>query len=485
MSKSGEYTELNPIPNREEARRRSPLSDSHAGDAMDLLVARAKRFRENYEAEDVEFPHNLILWARRNAGLIFTVLVTLAYLAIEATWNLGLVEAVGDKATTRENLDLLILEGRLLAAFGLTWAIAKAQFLKRTSLQGHVVNVFIVACSVVALYVGIGKVYEVAIDEIPAAESMAAYKLASHRQTADTEKMSPVSIAIWPIALMHPESAAGIDKDYNSRRARLKESLTSKLDPEWARVEKARNALGAADPKQLAAAFEGGYQRFIEGSKRVERALLGRSAATEGFKLQSGGLEPNSALTREGFAHALAGSRFADQARLGGWWLRTGGTDGDTVAFELEGVQVMASELAGIDRDGFRRLLERKLGLVVDEKLPTLATVKSNPTSHDVVASVVLPPIAMTLSLLAVIANAGALLGLLLSKVPLFLRHQALFPVVAVALAMVLAPQARLGGLEAAQGHLRAEHPAVELVVSKVAGLEAVLADVLGAGNAQ
>lgn len=469
---TAELRELKQTSSPSDSEATQPLSDSFNGDAVDLLVARAQRFRERYEAEEVRFPHSLIVWAYRNPGLLAAVTITVLYLVAETLWNRSLVAAVGDVATTRGSLDLLVLEGRLVAAFGLSWAALKSQFLKRTALHGAVVNAFLVALTTVALYVGIGRCYELAIDALPARHALSAYKLASYRQSSNSS-LSPVAAVLQPIALLHPQSAAAIDQAYAVRRGELLAALAEKLDPAWERIQQLR--LSGGDARQLAATFEAGYQRFLEASRRVEATGFGRGAAVAAFKIETGGLEADPHASRERFARALSDSRFIDQARLGEWWLRTGGSDRDVVAVEIAGVQLMASELVGLDHEAFRRLVAQKLGPLVDEKLPTLDTIKANDTTHDVVAAVVLPPLAMTLSLVAVIANAGSLLGLLLSKVPVIGRRQLLFPAAAVVAALAMAPRGSLVGLETAQAHLESAHPIVALAVEKVAGLEELL----------
>ena len=129
------------------------------------------------------------------------------------------------------------------------------------------------------------------------------------------------------------------------------------------------------------------------------------------------------------------------------------------------------SEVINLDQAEFTAFIRDRASGLVDEQLPTVETVKANVRGHDVIASVIVPPMSMMLSMLGIVANLGGALALMAG----LKRFQGLAAGAALALAATFIPASSPNGMPQAWSTFASHHPVVSFAAGKVVSAERLL----------
>jgi hypothetical protein len=381
---------------------------------------------------------------------ICILLVTAMYIAVEMRWNIGLVAAIGDVNISRDALNQLVEEGRFLAAFGLTWALARPLLTAASHLTMRIVNGVLFAALVAFTYAAIGQAYDAALHMIPAKESSMMYSLSVHRAAAirgqgDDEfifaAQDPLALVAWPMLLANPDAMQKVTVGYARAREQAVTTPRDRLMVEYPKIAALRQQLPAMreQAKNAGRNFEEGYAAFISTSKKVDGGLSqisGRilDGRIQDFTAATCGMVPNSTATRQQFAQELMHSCKTDFKALGKWFAdgQKGSEESirDTVVYDADGIKLVLGEIIDLDEVGLKAFIDAKAAAVVNDRLPTAENIKASEKNVDVIAALILPAIAILLSLGSVLLNVG---GLVFGFV-----HRVLQPVGAVVVAVAI-----------------------------------------------
>lgn len=408
------------------------------------------------------------------------VLVTLAYLGLELSWNLSMLETISRPGASRAELESMAVHGRWLAAFGLVWALIRSLLFSRKSGVDGLVNYILFGSSIVVAFAGIGSLYDKAIDSLLPSASMRAFELAAHRGWAMNDDLeperqarvvsavrAPTSIALWGLYVNDPVIAGDARAEYEARRSGLSEDAIKEALARYPEIEATRRKLAAGSDRL--AEFEGQYKKYLEMSHKALNPSFGvaswRREGIQTFSNATCGMLPNDQATREQFAKELTKScintwKGAGQAYLEGRLA----AQADPVVLDNNGVRVRLSEVINLDEAQFTRFVRDRSAGLADEQLPTESTVKSNGRAHEVIAATIVPPLSMTLSAIGIVANLGGVLALLfgLKKV------QGIASVVALAVAVVFIPASAPAGMANAWDAFKTSNPVLAFIASKV-----------------
>lgn len=432
--------------------------------------------------------------SRTNRGHLFLVNhvatlaligITLGYLLWEVLWNAQLLETMANPGASRDEVEAMVGHGRWLAAFGLAWAFLRAMLFERKSGLDSVVNWVLFGSSIVILYAGIGTLYAKAIDSLSPATSMQAFELAAHRAWALKDDLAPErqarvdaarkdapTVALWGLYVTDKTVATDAHEEYMSRRNGLSQDSVEAALAKYPEIAEARKKLSAGGER--IAEFDKQYQDYLAKSRQVDSSITawGKRGATEVFARATCGMLPNSSATKEDFARELTKSCVNDWKRAGQAYLdNTLAGDSDPVVYDNQGIRVRLSEVINLDERQFTAFVRDKAAGLVDEQLPTVETVKENARSSDVIASVIVPPISMGLSMLGIIANLGSALALVCG----LKRFQGLASMLTLVCAALVIPTGSPRGMTQAWQSFASEHPVIAIVSGKVMTAERFL----------
>lgn len=291
--------------------------------------------------------------------------VTALLVFMEFRYNVALLNSISDPSTTPVEASDLSNKGKLLAAFGLTWAIFKGFLLKA---RNFLVALLVLGLMTFAGYWGLDTLYDKVIDNLKPEVKVMGFNLLSYRHdllTGELEdsdipnlKDSPVTgkifMGAFPIVLLDDRFMVPA-QDLVTRKADEKQASTIELSEEkWAdyssnmtMMRKAYdryiesslkaaggNALDSDWQKYSAemAKINTSHERFVETAKRASgeadldrewasysdnmnslrashrefidgsyKAARYGSRGTDAFRRQSGGLDPNTGLALSQF----------------------------------------------------------------------------------------------------------------------------------------------------------------------------------------
>lgn len=402
--------------------------------------------------------------------------VTALYIGLEVAWSLELLGVIASPDSTRDTVDSMVTHGRMLAAFGLVWALLRSFVFRPKSRLDGAANAALFAGLAVVVFVGIGAGFDRVIDRLTPAASMQAFELAAHRmwaQRGDLEPArqarvqqaahDPISSAAWALWLRDEQVAADAHAEYAQRRDGALDDAISAALRRYPELVAARNARGTE-----LAAFEAQYKTYTETSRRIEGLLFGRAAAIEAFANATCRMLPNGSASRADFARELSKSCVAQWREAGEAYLKSGAGAADPVVFDSHGLEVRFSEVSNLSESELARFIRDRVQGVIDEQLPTVETIRSSARGRDAIAAVVLPPLSLTLSALGLIANLGALAAIALGV----RRHQGLVVMGVLVAALIAIPASEPAGMGRAWSAFAAEHPATAYVTSRTVTVE-------------
>jgi hypothetical protein len=424
------------------------------------------------------------------ASTFALVAITLAYLVVEVLWNIQLLETMSKASATRAEVEAMVSHGRWLAAFGLVWALLRSMLFSRKSGVDGVVNWVLFGSAIVIAYASIGTMYGKAIDSLSPATSMQAFELAAHRSWALKDDLEPErqarvaaavkdapAVALWGLYVADRTVAGDANAEYMARRNGLSQDSVSAALAKYPEIEAARKKLAAGGDRM--AKFDQRYEEYLAKSRKVEGVTFQwvKRDAIKQFADATCGMLPNAHASKADFARELTKSCVNDWRKAGQAYLDNAlAANSDLVVYDNHGIRVRLSEVINLNEQQFTALVRDKASGLVDEQLPAVETVKSNERAHDVIASVIVPPMSMVLSMLGIVANLGGVAALVVG----LKRFQGIASMLALAGAALLTPASSPKGMPQAWKAFSAEHGALAFVASKVVSAERFLLSAKG-----
>jgi hypothetical protein len=411
--------------------------------------------------------------------------VTLVYLTCEVLWNIQLLQTMAKAGATRTEVEAMVSHGRWLAAFGLVWALLRSALFSRKSGVDGVVNWVLFGSSLVLAYASIGTLYSHAIDSLSPATSMQAFELAAHRNWALKADLEPgrqsrvaaamhdaPAVALWGLYVEDARIADDAHVEYMNRRDSLSQDSVSAALARYPDIVEARKKLAlGGDPMKE---FDDKYQDYVAKSRKVEGATFAwvKRDAIRQFADATCGMLPNANASKSDFARELTkscvnGWRQAGQAYLD----NVLAAHSDPVVYDSPGIRVQLSEVINLDQDQFTAFIRNKASGLVDEQLPTVETVKANTRAHDIIASVIVPPMSMMLSMLGIVANLGGALALVVG----LKRFQGIAAGAALVVAVIFIPASSPKGMPQAWSAFSANHIVLSFAAGRVTSAERFL----------
>ena len=413
--------------------------------------------------------------------------VTLGYLLAETLWNVSLMETLSRAGASRAEVEAMVSHGRWLAAFGLVWALLRSSLFSLKNGFDGMLNWLLFVSAIVVAYASVGGLYGKAINGLSPSTSMEVFELAAHRMwalkhdlaparqahVADATKDAP-AVALWPVFLMDSSVASDARTEYESRRNSMSQDSVAAALARYPEIQAARQKLAGA-PNSLAK-FDQAYAKYIAGSQKIYALPFDgmKRKGIERFADETCGMLPNAAATKEQFAHEMTKSCLNEYSSGGAAYLAyvaNGAAGADPVVYSNSGIVVHFSDVKDLSEVDFARYVRNKASTLIGEQLPTEETVKSNDKAHDVIASVIVPPMSMLLSMLGIIANAGGALALVLGQQ----KHQGIAAVLALVAAALFIPPGHPAGMSTAWPAFEASHPVLSFVAGKVVTAERAL----------
>lgn len=316
------------------------------------------------------------------------IIITALYLLLEIVYDLGLVEFLTSKNTEISAYNMLESFGKFLSSVGLTLLIIK---LVQDNKKKLIASVALIPCFFVVETV----VFDCIVDNLPQEMKVNAYYAGVYRNgvlngTIEDKALSTLTPYNRVVLANIASYAAGTSK--RSAVDRLVSTPASLRDVDglyenYAKLSDTLNPL---------------YDVYALESKKVAefKGMLGEEA-THRFQRRSHGIAPG--LTRAEFFNAL-GRQSPSVARFN-----------RTVFIkpnEKLGIQGLsgADLPLGMDKTAFAAFFSDQVASAVSKSRISTATVDSHPYARELVASVVIPPIALVLSFVSIVLNSAALL---------------------------------------------------------------------------
>ncbi len=465
----------------EDIRANGGLStDPEPGPSMDRFKRVVSIFLATDEAKDAKVLSNrepalpFLAWVR-----LAVVVASLLYIAIEWRWNMKLVGAVFGGELSAQEMQDLVNEGRLLAAFGLVWAFARGFVSKVATASSLVISGLVLSLAVVVAHKAIDRGYEALVDAIPSDAANKLYKASVYRSLAytdggevDASLRDPVTAVLWPLRLLDPKGVQQIDFELVEKAGESAEAAAQAADALWPKLEQKLALLSRRD--EILAGFDSQYKQYIESSKKIGY-LPFRDKRLEDFRMLTG-LQPNPKATKEEFASALLSSHILNMRQLGEAYLAGMSSAGDAVVYSAPGLEVKLSDLEGVQtKEQFTELIGALAKQGATKKLAS-ANAQTDEQTRAAVAAAVLPPVAMALSALAIVLNIGGLAGTMASLLPGIRALPSLvWPMAAFCLAVLVPKEHPLPGLKSSLEVLATQVPLASAVIERIAALEGEL----------
>lgn len=316
------------------------------------------------------------------------IIITALYLLLEVVYNLGLVEFLTSKNTEISAYDMLESFGKFLSSVGLTLLLIKFVHENKKKL--------VAACALIpCLFVVETVIFNSIVDNLPRDMKVNAYYAGVYRNgvlNGTIEDKALASLAPYNRVVLANIGSYAAGTRVRSKVDQLLGSSANMPDVDglyenYAKLSDSLNPL---------------YDVYALESKKLSefKGMLGEEALHR-FKRRSNGITPG--LTRAQFFQALAG-RSSSVARFN-----------ETVFIkpnEKLGIPGLkgADLPLGMDRTAFAAFFGEQVALAVSKSRISVATVDNLPYARELVASVVIPPIALLLSFVSIVLNASALL---------------------------------------------------------------------------
>jgi hypothetical protein len=316
------------------------------------------------------------------------IVITALYLLFEIFYNLGLVEFLTSKNTEISAYDMLESFGKFLSSVGLTLLAIK---LIQDNKKKLVAACLLIPC----LFVVETAVFNSIVDNLPQEMKVSAYYAGVYRNgvlNGTIEDESLVSLTPYNrVVLANIGSYAAGTRVRSAVDGLLSgPAIQPDIDGLYANYAKLSDSLNPL------------YEVYaLESKKFAEfKGMLGEEALHR-FKRRSNGIAPG--LTRAQFFQALAGhsssvARFNETVFI---------KPNDKLGIPgLRGADLPL----GMDRKAFEGFFGKQVALAVSKSKISVASVDNLPYARELVASVVIPPIALALSFVSIVLNASALL---------------------------------------------------------------------------
>lgn len=284
--------------------------------------------------------------ARSKAFTAVVLVITAILVLMEAKYNIDLLSTISDPSASRELVADLSQRGKLLAAFGITWAVARALLVAVRPFALGLAAFLGLACGA---YYGLDAVYTYAIASLKPEVKVKGFALFSYRRDLLTEKLvdpdlpSPKSepvigkifMGAFPMVLLDERYMVPVQDIVEVRADHKGKEVLAKAEKDWPRYEagmrdlRQRHEAFIAESRKATdpAAAEGdwqkyaakmadirsNYERYIDGSRRA--AGYGARGA-RAFRERSGGLSPNPNLSLQGFVKMIRGARHPEGEKM-------------------------------------------------------------------------------------------------------------------------------------------------------------------------
>lgn len=338
---------------------------------------------------------------------VVLVTVTLAYLSAEWLFLDSLLSAVADPATTAATADSLRMWGKLLAAFGMCWALGRRTFLTAALPYPAVSRPALFAAYVLGAFGLLTLAFDAVIDRLPdetKARSMAVAEARALAQRGDLDlpglPTDQEARRLYWIAI----GAAAADRSawgMSGIVAHVKRAAETKIDAAvaegWPRYDEAMSQVRAAFAAYKAAWTDLDYLPPF-AQKRVREAIIKKTGGLPG------GIKDEREFLERGLRESTA-PEAAEARRLL-----------DAVVAEVPGGTVYRGRDIPpfMTADGYVVWVGReKVKIAAALEPPTVEAVRKWPTHYRQAASaVVLPPLSAGLSALSILLNLGTLIVL-------------------------------------------------------------------------
>lgn len=284
--------------------------------------------------------------ARSKAFIVIVLVVTVILVLLEVRYNIDLLSTISDPSASKAQVSDLSQRGKLLAAFGITWAVARALL---TSIRPFLLGLTLFVFLSVGTYHGLDYIYTKAISSLKPEIKVKGFGLFSYRHDLLTGKLidqdiplpknepviGKIFMSAFPIILLDDRFMLPVQDTIEVKAAYKGKEVLMKADKEWPQynahmrelqrthekfVAESKKALDTSSaenewPKYQAKTqnLRDEYKRYIEGSKKAARY---GSTGDRKFREQSGGLSPNPNLTFPQFLSMLRSSNHPDGGKL-------------------------------------------------------------------------------------------------------------------------------------------------------------------------
>lgn len=342
-------------------------------------------------------PGKLTDWRVRAPGLGM-ILITLVYIAMEATYHRGLIDLLSSPDTTRAQLDAIEWLGKGLAGFGLTLVLS------RIFRMGPILAAMTLAASIYAVDRG----FDYLLDNLSPETRVQGFWLATHRQgvmageialpdgASASEMATKLSLAhVALIRFADQESQVGIMDAAQARQYRVLDKARQDIRAGWPNY--------ARDMRELKRA----WRKYQAASNKLSRSKWRRLGERQ-FRSKSGGIRPYIT-DEETFVAELAESNLLESVKVKAMRERV-------ILPAFAGVPpVYGREVPlNMDKQTYTRFFESALALRANQLIPTIETVSQNQAARDADSAVFIPPLSLTLSTLSVLINTALIASAIL-----------------------------------------------------------------------
>lgn len=331
-------------------------------------------------------------------------MATLAYVVIELRYNRSLLALFSLSNPSKEVIDRLSNEGKLLASIGITWAFGRGPIQRlRNPIAILLTSVFAVG----GMYWTISSIYDHTIHNLSPSTKVDGWHLAAYRQSllngklVDPDIPLPAQVGAIGSIVMTSFPLVMFDDRYMVPARDILERKATDFERHMIRQAEQRWPAYSSNMDRLNSL----YQEYLQGSARAVQ--FGQAGIKE-FRKRSGGMDPNPKATREMFLQKLRGSSHPEVRRLNAAeseiiWIDNKGKPTERIIYGRDIPYFM-------NHTQYYAWFRERAKHIRLQVLPTVETVERTEGINDINAAVFIPPMAMITSLLSVIANVAALL---------------------------------------------------------------------------
>lgn len=284
--------------------------------------------------------------ARSKAFVWFVLAVTALLVLLEAKYNIDLLSTISDPNASQAVVGDLSQRGKVLAAFGITWAVARVVL---TAIRPFAVGLTVFAILAVGTYHVLDYVYTKAIADLQPEIKVKGFGLFSYRQDLLTGKLvdpdiplpakEPVTgkifMGAFPIVLLDDRFMLPVQDTVEIKAEHKGREVLNKAEREWPRYDAQMRELQRGHEKFVADSrkatdaesmdrewqkyqakmndLRANHERYIDGSRKAARY---GARGERSFREQSGGLSPNPNLSLNQFVAMLRSSSHPEGQRL-------------------------------------------------------------------------------------------------------------------------------------------------------------------------